>query len=210
MQSQMLDVEGFILVGGASSRMGEDKSRLVFEGKSTVEMISQAMFPISPRVHTVGSRQIDASRQGSVATGGLPDVPDQIGQWGPLGGIQAALRAAVSEQCLIVACDLPFVSTALFARLLELSDKSDATVPFQADGYPQALCAVYRRLPCLAAAEQSIAKGEHSPRALLDKVNTRYVQFDEISDLDKADLLFFNVNTPADRQRAHEIAAQFS
>jgi molybdopterin-guanine dinucleotide biosynthesis protein A len=195
----MLDVEGFILVGGASSRMGEDKSRLVFNGKSTIEMISQAMRPVTPTIHTVGSLQIDPS--------GLPDVPDLIGRWGPLGGIQAALRAAVSEQCLIVACDLPFVSADLFTRLLELSGDSDATVPIQADGYRQALCAIYRRLPCLEAAERSIAKAEHSPRAVLDKVKTRYVPFDEISDLNQANLFFFNVNTPGDRQRANEIAA---
>ena len=37
----MLDVEGFILVGGASSRMGADKSSLLLNGKTTVSLISK-------------------------------------------------------------------------------------------------------------------------------------------------------------------------
>jgi len=194
----MLDVAGFILVGGASSRMGEDKSRLVFNGRSTVEMISAAMHPVTANIHTVGAR--------GAARSTIPDVPDLVGEWGPLGGIQAALRATTAEHCLIVACDLPFVSTDLLRRLLGLSIDADATVPVQADGRPQPLCAVYRRQPCLAAADWSIENGQHSPRALLDRINTRYVQFREISDLERADIFFFNVNTPGDRQAAEEIA----
>lgn len=195
----MLDVAGFILVGGASSRMGEDKSHLVFNGRSTVDMISAAMRPVTRSIHTVGSRVAPGST--------LPNVPDMVAEWGPLGGIQAALRAATAEHCLIVACDLPFVSTELFARLLSLSTGADATVPLQADERPQPLSAVYRRLPCLSAADQSVQNGQHSPRALLDGVNTRYVKFAELSDLERSDLFFFNVNTPGDRSAAEEIAS---
>jgi molybdopterin-guanine dinucleotide biosynthesis protein A len=108
---------------------------------------------------------------------------------------------------LVVACDLPFVTTDLLQRLLDLGIDADATVPIQVDGHPQPLCAVYRRPPCLAAADQSIANGEHSPRALLDKVTTRYVPFAEISDLAQAEFFFFNVNTPGDRRQAEKIAA---
>ncbi|HYV23867.1 MAG TPA: molybdenum cofactor guanylyltransferase [Pyrinomonadaceae bacterium] len=200
----MLDVEGFILVGGASSRMGRDKSRLMLGSQTTVERIAEAMAEVATRVRLVGrliGGHDDENR--------FESVPDLADSWGPLGGIQAALHAAEAEWCLVIACDLPFVSTGLLRRLLELrSNKTgsfDAVVPIQADDYPQPLCAAYRRLPCLDAADQSIRKREHSPRELLDKVNTRYVPFAEISDLTGASNFFFNINTPENYERAQSL-----
>ena len=109
----------------------------------------------------------------------------------------------------MTACDLPFVSGGLLQRLFELrsgdTESFDAVVPVQADEYPQPLCAVYRRLACLDAAEQSIRNGEHSPRALLDRVKTRYVPFTEISDLAGASNFFFNLNTPENYERAQQL-----
>ena len=199
----MLDVEGFILVGGASSRMGQDKSRLMLGGRTTVERIAEAMSEVATRVRLVGGLvggQDDRNR--------FQSVPDLLDSWGPLGGIQAALQAAEAQWCVVIACDLPFVSGGLLQRLFDLrsneSESFDAVVPVQADEYPQPLCAVYRRLPCLDAANRSIRNGEHSPRALLDKVKTRYVPFAEISDLTGATNFFFNINTPENYERAQQ------
>ena len=200
----MLDVEGFILVGGASSRMGRDKSRLVLGSQTTVDLIAEAMATVATRVRLVGGlvgEQGDRNR--------FQSVPDLADSWGPLGGIHAALHAAEAEWCIAIACDLPFVSDGLLGRLFELrlnkTESFDAVVPIQADDYPQPLCAVYRRLPCLDAADHSIRNGEHSPRALLDRVKTRYVPFAEISDLTGASNFFFNINTPENYERAQQL-----
>src|SRR2546423_7737235 len=118
----MLDVEGFILVGGASRRMGRDKSRLTLGGQTTVELIAEAMANVATRVRLVGGlvgEQDDRNR--------FESVPDLADSWGPLGGIQAALHAAEAEWCIAIACDLPFVSGGLLRRLLGLrSDKSES------------------------------------------------------------------------------------
>jgi molybdenum cofactor guanylyltransferase len=200
----MLDVEGFILVGGASSRMGRDKSRLMLGGQTAVERIAEAISDVATRVRLVGGL---FSIQGDRNL--FESVPDLADSWGPLGGIQAALHAAEAEWCVVIACDLPFVSGGLLRRLFEVGSRKtesfDAVVPIQADGYPQPLCAAYRRLPCLDAADQSIRNGEHSPRALLDKVKTRYVPFAEISDLAGARDFFFNINTPENYERAQQL-----
>ncbi len=193
----MLDVEGFILVGGASSRMGRDKSELMLGPKTTVQRIAEALSEVANRVRLVGGR--DDRNQ-------FETIADLADSWGPLGGIQAALHAAEAEWCIAVACDLPFISGGLLRRLLDLRSNqhgcADAVVPVQADDYPQPLCALYRRLPCLHAADVSITNGEHSPRALLDKVKPRYVSFAEISDLPGAEHFFFNVNTPDSYEHA--------
>ena len=196
----MLDVEGFILVGGASSRMGRDKSRLILGSQTTVERIAEAMAHVANRVRLVGGHD-DRNR--------FQSVPDLADSWGPLGGIHAALHAAEAEWCIAIACDLPFVSGGLLRRLYELrsntAESFDAVVPIQVDDYPQPLCAVYRRLPCLDAADQSIRTGEHSPRALLDRVKARYVPFAEIADLPGASNFFFNINTPENYERAQRL-----
>jgi molybdopterin-guanine dinucleotide biosynthesis protein A len=196
----MLDVEGFILVGGASSRMGRDKSRLMFGSQTTVERIGAVMAEVASRVRLVGGSD-DRNR--------FQSVPDLTDSWGPLGGIQAALHAAEAEWCILIACDLPFVSAGLLQRLFELrsneTESFDAVVPVQADDYPQPLSALYRRLPCHDAADQAIRNREHSPRALLDRVKTRYVPFAEIADLAGANNFFFNINTPENYERAQRL-----
>ena len=196
----MFDVEGFILVGGQSSRMGSDKSQLVFGRQTGVDRIAAALWPLTARVRLVGSHL-------RAEAGGLENVPDTHERWGALGGICAALGACQSEWAVVVACDLPLVSSDLFRRLCHLTQQSDpqtldAIVPIQADERPQPLCAVYRRQTCSKAAERLIAEGEHKPRALLAKVRTRWVGFPELTDLPGSEHFFLNVNTPDDYERA--------
>src|SRR2546421_13010082 len=106
MLSSMFDVEGFILVGGQSSRMGSDKSQLVFGGQTAVERVASALRPLTARVRVVGARH-----HGTLA--GLENVPDKYDRWGALGGIQTALVACESEWAAIAACHLPLVSARL-------------------------------------------------------------------------------------------------
>src|ERR1044072_9226923 len=196
----MFDVQGFILVGGASSRMGTDKARLTFGDLTAVELIGKKLQAITNTIAIVGGRDE------RFAT--FPNIPDLRKDWGPLAGIEAALRHAGAGQCLIVGCDFPFVTTKLFEHLLLITNDADAVVPIQDDGRAQPLCAVYRARPCLPASAAAIAAGQHSPRALLDRVRTHYVPFSEISHLEGAGHFFFNVNTPENYQRAKEIFQQ--
>jgi molybdopterin-guanine dinucleotide biosynthesis protein A len=195
----MFDVEGFILVGGASSRMGRDKAELMFAGHSSIERIAAEL---PPPVTLVGSRR--EYRHLS-----LRNVPDLHEHWGALGGIHAALADAKRPWAVMVACDLPFVTRELFARLRSLADEAnDAVVPVQPDGRPQPLCALYRPKTCLPEAEKLIAQDEHTPRALLATVKTRWVEFPQLADLPGANNFFFNVNTPAEFELATKIFAE--
>ncbi len=197
----MFDVEGFILVGGASSRMGSDKAQLKFDEQTGVELIAAALRPIVGAVRLVGSREKANLSQ-------LQNVPDLHERWGALGGIHAALDACQSAWAAIVACDLPLVTYELFARLSQFAKQPfDAVVPVQPDGRQQPLCAFYRRESCLAATDRLIASDEHTPRALLASVPTRWVEFSELADLPNAEHFFLNVNTPADYERATRILA---
>jgi molybdopterin-guanine dinucleotide biosynthesis protein A len=194
----MLEVEGFILVGGASSRMGRDKALLDLGGQSFVERIHAALASITTETTLVGAESVGA------AWPQLRAVPDVHVKWGALGGLHAALSHCRAEWAAIVACDLPFVTGELFVRLASLRENFDAIVPVQTDGRWQPLCALYRASVCRERAAELIASGERRPRALLHLISTRRVAFEELSDLRSADLFFTNVNTPEDYANARE------
>ena len=201
----MLDVEGFILVGGASSRMGSDKSQLSFGDQTGVERIAAALRSVATRVRLVGSR--------NRPNDAFQNIPDAHERWGALGGIEAALKSCRAEWAAIVACDLPLVTGELFTRLWQVARRTegevvDAIVPIQPDGRQQPLCALYRCESCSTKVAQLIEEGEHTPRMLLARVRTRWVEFRELADLPGAEHFFFNVNKPEDYQRAKELLNQ--
>src|ERR1044072_8847386 len=104
-------IEGFILVGGASSRMGTDKAHLHLEGRSFVEHVAAALAAVAGRVSVVGAGDMD------LAAWRLPVVTDVYEKWGALGGLHGALNACRAPWAAGVARDLPYVTGELFARL---------------------------------------------------------------------------------------------
>lgn len=192
----MIEVEGFILAGGASSRMGADKAGLALGGETLVARVSRALAAVASRTSVVSSRE-------GHDVFNLPVVHDIHAGAGALGGLHAALNACRAPWALVVSCDLPFVTPELFARLASFAvDARDAVAPVQRDGRPQPLCALYSPRTCLAVAERLLDEGELRPRALLRQVHTRWVSPDELSDLTRAEHFFTNVNTPAEYERA--------
>jgi len=189
----MNDVEAFILAGGASSRMGTDKSQLLIDRQTFTERISETLLKLTDSVILVG-RQLDTSV--------LPSVPDVYPQWGALGGLHAALTACKRDWAIVVACDLPFVTGDLFLSLAASRLDHEAIVPIQPDGRPQPLAALYRVDPCLQRATELIEAGRRRPLDLLEAVKTRWVSFDEIRNLEQSESFFVNINTPSDYYEA--------
>ena len=188
MQIQSSKFEAFILAGGASSRMGTDKSQLLLENQTFVERIAATLLTVTDSIRLVGG--------GENST--LPTVPDVYPKWGALGGLHAALSACRREWAIVVACDLPLVTAELFERLASLHDEYDAIVPIQPDGRPQPLAALYHADPCRRAATELIEAGRRRPLDLLESVQTRWVDFVEIANLPQAERFFVNINTPED------------
>jgi molybdopterin-guanine dinucleotide biosynthesis protein A len=186
-------VAGFILIGGASSRMGRDKSRLLVQNETFVHLIARELAQVTEQVSVVGRAEQDYP--------GLAVVHDLHRQWGALGGVHGALAACTAEWALVVACDLPRVKASLFHRLVSLRYDFDAVAPLQPDGRRQPLCALYRVAACLQRSAALIESGERKPVALLQSVSTRWVQFAELADLPGAEDFFDNINTPEDYLR---------
>lgn len=192
LQTPIPQIEAFILAGGASSRMGTDKSQLLLEDQTFVERIGALLLTVTDTIRLVGS-----SENSTFAT-----VADVYPQWGALGGLHAALTACEREWAIVVACDLPFVTSELFRSLAALRADHDAVVPVQSDGRPQPLAALYRVDPCAARATELIEAGRRRPLDLLEVVRTRWVDFAEIANLAQAERFFVNINTPEDYYEA--------
>lgn len=188
LQTPITQVEAFILAGGASSRMGTDKSHLLLEDQTFVERIADTLLTVTDSIRLVGGRE-----NSKFAT-----VTDVYPQWGALGGLHAALSACRRDWAIVVACDLPFVTPELFRSLASKRGDHDAVVPVQPDGRPQPLAALYRVNPCARWATELIEARKRRPLDLLQGVNTCWVDFAEIANLDHAERFFVNINTPDD------------
>lgn len=185
----MEQIAAFILAGGASSRMGSDKSQLRLEQQTFTERIAETLLQITDSVSIVGRDSDESS---------LRSVADVYPKWGALGGIHAALAACSREWAIVVACDLPFVTSELFSYLAAQRMDHETVVPVQEDGRPQPLAALYRVDPCLRQATGLIEAGRRRPLDLLEAVKTRWVAFDELRNFARAQSFFVNINTPED------------
>lgn len=187
---------GFVLVGGRSSRMGSDKALLVVEGGPLAQRLAERVRAAAGSAALVGSRE----KYGSL---GWPVVEDIFPARGPLGGVHAALRQTPARWNLIVGCDLPFLTAEFMAFLLKAAEAHDVPVlaPVSARGEYEPLAAVYRR-DCVDEVQLAIERQEHQMRRLLERLGCRAVTPADWRPFDPEGVLFQNVNTPEDYERA--------
>lgn len=194
-----LDIEGAILAGGRSSRMGRDKSALVLGGVSVLERVGGSMVPLVARIRVIGDRVTEPR--------GYVVQPDLRPGLGPLSGIHAALATAESSTVLVVACDLPFVTTELLAGIIELmEDGTEAVVP-RVSGRAVPVCALYRRA-CLDRLQARLDRGELKAQQFVASLATTYVDEDVLARLDPQGICLKNINTPEDFEQAQTIAGK--
>src|SRR5512141_2200902 len=138
----MIEVEGYVLAGGLSRRMGSSKAHLKLGGRTLVERAVATLLVVAEKVFVVGDVEIEGAR---IET--IPDEPLKANSRGAIVGLYSALRHAKAEWAGVLACDLPFVTPDLIVRLAaiaEMSGDAACVVPVQPDGRSQPLCGLYR------------------------------------------------------------------
>ncbi len=118
-----------------------------------------------------------------------------------LRGVVAALAATRAERVLVLATDLPFVTPHVLLALVAWPE-ADAVVPRTPDG-AHPLCALYRREAVLAAARRQLASEKLALFALLDALETRYLEGDDLRAVDPDGLALVNLNTAEEVARAN-------
>jgi len=185
---------GFVLAGGKSSRMGTDKALLELNGMSLLDRALRTMREVCADVTIVGD-PATLAQPGKV-------IADRYPGCGPLGGIHAALYQSSADLNVVLAVDMPFVSSRLLRFLADIAAGSEATVvvPRTLRGF-QPLCAVYRT-EFRTVAEKALRDGKYKIDALFGEGKARIVEPSELESAGFGERDFFNLNTPDDLQSA--------
>ena len=187
-------VSGFVLAGGQSSRMGQDKAFLQL-GEHTLLAHALALARAA-----AGSVQIIGSAEKFAAF--APVVEDVYPGQGPMAGIHAALAGTRTELNLIMAVDMPFLQPELLSYLIAQARRTTAMVVVPVAGERlQPLCAVYRRA-FAEVAERSLRAGENKIDRLFSEVETRAIDQEELERNGFTEEMFRNLNTEQDWQEA--------
>jgi molybdopterin-guanine dinucleotide biosynthesis protein A len=191
-----------ILAGGRGTRLGgRDKSALAVGAGSILDRQLAVLRALTPHLLIVGGN----ASHGQTAAARI--VPDLVPGAGALGGLYTALVEAPTEQVLVIACDMPFVTAPFLARLAALGAAAvdvDAVVPQDARGV-HPLCASYARRVAPRLRERLDAGHLRVSDALAD-LHVRHMGPDELAPFDRDGRLLLNVNTPADYARARSLA----
>jgi molybdenum cofactor guanylyltransferase len=185
----------FILAGGESSRMGQNKALLEIGGTPLLLRIAGLAEEVVARSTIVGPR-------GMFEIFGLDCVEDEWPGQGPLGGIATALSRSRAEWNFVVACDLPYLTKEWLSYLKRRAEASgkDAVVPQNVFG-AEPLCAFYRK-----RGEQEIRRAlERGVRKVTDGLTSLVIEKvapEEWKPFDSEGLLFKNMNTPEDYEEA--------
>ncbi len=196
-------VAAFILAGGASSRMGQEKSLLELGGEPLILRTARLINPLVAEITVVGPPE-------RYTFLGVRAIPDQSlgGREGseapqtPLAGIAAALNATKAPLNLILACDLPYLTGDWLDWLLARAVNSSAQIvmPRTSRGF-EPLAAVYRK-ECAAPIVAALERGVRKVTNAMAEIQMECPFESEWSNLDPEGRVLRNMNAPSDYEEA--------
>ena len=135
---------GLILVGGKSSRMGQDKAALDFHGMHQSEFCRSLLEPLCETVF-LSNRAEQQDWPGHI---GLPQIHDRYEGIGPMGGLLSAMEAHPKAAWLVVACDMPFLTPRALQKLVAARVSGALAVTYQSgmeepESRIEPLCTLY-------------------------------------------------------------------
>lgn len=156
-----------ILVGGKSSRMGQDKHKLNIHGAPQYEYLYQLTTSVGlPTFLSCRTAQ-------STLFTNYPQVTDSYPGIGPMGGIASAFESDPTCDWLIIACDLIFLDHQGISQLLHAREDGADIVTFQGEvgALAETTLTIYRPsvVPHMI---EAIRKNRYSLQPILRAVNT--------------------------------------
>ena len=190
--------QGYVLTGGRSSRMGQDKALMMLDGHPLGTIVAHHVHQAVNSVTLVGEHCKHAPL-------GFPLIEDAYRGLGPISGIHAALVDCRKPLALVVGCDMPFLTAGFLGELAMIAsvDDADITVAESPEHGYESLCAVYRR-SALPVVEEAIAQRQLKLASLYDRLKMRVLSAEECAPYNRQGVLFANVNTPGDFEDAQK------
>lgn len=192
------NITGFVLAGGQSRRMGQDKAQIPWNDGTLLSHAYARLQQVASTVFVVGNLQ-ESDAQFSV----LPDIFSGLG---PLAGLHSALQHTRTDWNLILAVDLPLATVGLLKFLIGFCEATQvlAVVP-RVGGRIQPLCTAYHR-NLIHDVEPRLQAGNASVHHLLESVKSRIIEEQELLAAGFSSEMLLNVNTPEDLERARNLA----
>ena len=194
---------GYVMAGGASTRFGFDKGRAELRGETMLARMCRLLKDMTESVSVVAPF-------GRYTEFGERVVEDRWPGEGPLGGIITALMDAHAQNhqqtwCLIVGCDMPFLTGEWLKYLMERALASSVAVvaPHSPAGL-ETLCACWHT-SATGKLQYAFEDGIRKVTEAMKRVSIEVVSEGDWARFDKSERLFWNMNTPAEYEEARRI-----
>jgi molybdopterin-guanine dinucleotide biosynthesis protein A len=183
-------LNGLVLAGGKSIRMGFDKGLINFYGKEQRYYVADMLNTFCDEVFI--SCRADQRHEIDSAYAAIEDTFTGLG---PFGAILSAFRENPDRALLIVACDLPLLNMETLQYLITNRNVSSIATAYEnsIDGFPEPLITIWepKSYPVLLA---YLAQGYSCPRKVLINSDITLLKAPEPDALT-------NVNTPDDMEK---------
>ena len=183
------EVVAYVLAGGKSSRMGQDKGLLLLNGKPMVAHVLDSLKEVAEKITIVsnqaGYEQLD-----------YEVISDEIKDIGPMGGLYTLLHHTQASKNIVVACDTPFVSAELW-QILWQNSKNNQAVVFSVQGMIQPLFGIYDQ-NILPKVKEMMTNQCYKMQKLVADVDLKILPLEDYPSLHIKQL--FNINTPQEFQ----------
>jgi molybdopterin-guanine dinucleotide biosynthesis protein A len=197
MQQAKSVLNGLVLAGGKSERMGFDKGAINLNGKEQRYHVADLLKSFCNKVY-ISCRQ---EQQKDIDAQYL-SLPDTFTGLGPFGAILSAFREKPDNAWLVVACDLPLLDEQTFLHLTSNRNVATIATAYQStfDGFPEPLVTIWepKSYPVLLS---FLSQGYSCPRKVL--INSEITLLNSPNPYDLT-----NMNTPEELEKIKLILNQ--
>jgi molybdopterin-guanine dinucleotide biosynthesis protein A len=133
-----MTIAAVLLAGGESRRMGQDKATVVWNGKPLWRNQLEILRGLAPVELLISGRIDFAWRPGKTIF-----VADVSPSRGPISGITAALRRTTATHLVVLAIDMPAMTSEYLRRLCSKLQTGAGIIPMSGGDKPEPLAAIY-------------------------------------------------------------------
>lgn len=189
-----IPLNGLVLAGGKSLRMGRDKGALQWYGKEQRYYLANLLQTLCRNVFISCRPEQAAGLDKNYSV-----IQDQFPDAGPSGAILSAFNYKSQCAWLVVACDLPLLDLTTIEYLIGHRDASVAATTFESphDGLPEPLITIWEP-KSFSLLKINAAQGRRCPRKVLLNTEIKLLKPPHPDAL-------LNANTPEDVRRVMEV-----